>query len=83
MLQFRSGRRVTLIERGSELCSNVLSWGHVTLFSPNRLNMSSLGRQILKEAGADIPVDEEYPTGREYVEKYLKYLKDFLINVGM
>jgi len=76
----RSGRKVTLIERGSQLCWNVLSWGHVTLFSPNRLNMSSLGCQVLKDAGADIPREEEYLTGHQYVQKYLKYLQNFLIN---
>ena len=72
---------MTLIERGWELSSNVLSWGHVTLFSPNRLNFSKLGREIVVEAGASLPGEEEYPTGREYVEKYLKYLTDFLISV--
>ena len=78
----RAGWRVTLIERERELCRNVLSWGHVTLFSPNSLNMSSLGRQLLAEAGAEIPGDEDYLTGREYVEKYLKFLQDFLVNVS-
>ena len=77
----RSGRRGTLIERGPELGSNVLSWGHVTLFSPNRINMSSLGRKILEEMGVEIPGDDEYLTGKQYVEKYLKPLENFLSKV--
>ena len=72
---------MTLIERGPELGSNVLRWGHVTLFSPNRINMSSLGRQILKETGLEIPGDDEYLTGKQYVEKYLKPLENFLFKV--
>ena len=72
---------MTLIERGAELGSNVLSWGHVELFSPNRLNISTLGRQILEESGAEIPGDEEYLTGKQYVEKYLKPLQKFLVKV--
>ena len=31
---------VYLLERGATLASNVLSWGHVTLFSPNSMNCS-------------------------------------------
>ena len=77
----RSGRRVTLIERGPELCSNVLSWGHVLLFSPNRINMSTQGRDILEETGAEIPRDDEYLTGKQYVEKYLQPLQNFLFKV--
>ena len=77
----RSGRRVTLIERGPELGANVLSWGHVELFSPNGMNMSPLGREILKETGLEIPGDEDYLTGKQYVQKYLKPLQNFLFKV--
>ena len=49
MCNVRSGARVTIFEQGPRLCSNVRSWGHVTLFSPNSLNMSTLGKQILTE----------------------------------
>ena len=74
---------MTLIERGTELGSNVLRWGHVELFSPNRLNISTLGRQILEESGAEIPRDDEYLTGKQYVEKYLKPLQKFLYKVSL
>ena len=74
---------MTLIEREAEFCSNVLSWGHVELFSPNSLNISSLGRQVLQETGAEIPRDDEYLTGKQYVEKYLKPLQNFLYKVSL
>ena len=77
----RSGRRVTLIERGPELCWNLRSWGHVELFSPASMNMSSLGKEILRETSTDIPGDQEFLTGTEYEEKYLRHLKNFLSQV--
>ena len=46
---FRSGHRVSLFEKGSELFANVRSWGFVTLFSPNNINMSHSGREVLEE----------------------------------
>ena len=43
--------------------------------------MSTQGRDILKETGAEIPRDDEYPTGKQYVEKYLQPLQNFLFKV--
>lgn len=40
-LSRRRGMSVCLFERGATLASNVLSWGHVTLFSPNSMNCST------------------------------------------
>ena len=77
----RTGRRVTLVERGPQLCSNVLSWGHVELFSPMAINMSTLGREILRETGLEIPREDEYLSGKHYVQKYLKPLQNFLFKV--
>ena len=94
----RSGHQVTLIERGPQLFSNVLSWGHVTLFSPNKLNFSKLGLETLEDMKvsniscnstknipflqATVPKDEDYPTGHQYIETYLGHLATFLENVG-
>ena len=46
------------------------------------MNMSTLGREILKETGVEIPEDEEYLTGQQYVQKYLKPLQNFLFKVS-
>ena len=47
-------------------------WGHVAFFSPWQLNRSSWGAQYLNEQGHRISEVEAFPTGREYVERYLE-----------
>ena len=44
----KAGLKVTLIEKGSNIASNMRLWGHVKLFSTNALNMSDLGKEILQ-----------------------------------
>ena len=64
------GHQVTLIER-SRIGENVRRWGHVRLFSPWMLNVSTLGLQTIEEAGIEPPDPQAFPTGAEYVERYL------------
>ena len=52
--------------------SPVVRWGHVELFSPNSLNMSTLGRQTLQRMGVHLPDEEGFPTGQEYYDSYLR-----------
>lgn len=49
---------------------NVLRWGFVTLFSPWRLNVSPLGRPLVQA----LPPGSAYPTGEQYVRRYLEPL---------
>jgi len=74
----RAGCQVTLVEKGPTLCSNVLRWGHVTLFSPNSMNISNLGRQTMQEMQMSLPEAELFQTGSEYYSQYLKKISDFL-----
>ena len=78
----RRGWRVTLLERGQQLCSSVRAWGHVTLFSPNALNMTAAGRAALRELGLTPPAEEAFPTGDELVDSYLAHIGTFLQQVG-
>ncbi len=64
------GFDVVVYEQG-EIGQSVQDWGHVNLFSPWALNMSPLGRTALTDQGIDIPLDTDYPTGRELVDRYL------------
>jgi thioredoxin reductase len=66
------GYKVEVFEKG-EIGSNILDWGHVTLFSPWRMNHSSLGVALLKKHKPEWhePAQEDYLTGKEYVESYL------------
>lgn len=44
----RRGFRVTVLERGSGAAANVRSWGHVSLFSNNSLNLGAEGLAFLE-----------------------------------
>ena len=68
-----AGFPVTVYERGL-VGAHIREWGHVRLFTPWALNLSSLGRRHLAaegtwRAGSDDPA---CPTGAELVERYLE-----------
>lgn len=71
------GHDVVVYERG-DLAQAVRSWGHVTLFSPWRMNTTALGRRILQQAGlSPVAGDADWkrcPQGREFLERYLQPL---------
>ena len=55
LVLIRNEYNVTLIEKGDSFAANMSSWKHVSLFSPNHLNMSETGREVLKELGKVSP----------------------------
>ena len=57
------------------------AWGHVTLFSPNALNMTAAGRAALRELGLTPPAEDAFPTGDELVDTYLAHIGTFLQQV--
>jgi thioredoxin reductase len=62
---------VHVYERGS-IGENIRRWGHVRMFSPWKMNRSSLGKRMLEEHGKRIRGKEDVcPTGDEYVRNYL------------
>ncbi|TXH29055.1 MAG: FAD-dependent oxidoreductase [Elusimicrobia bacterium] len=71
------GHDVVVYERG-DVAQAVATWRHVTLFSPWRMNTSSLGRRALREAGIQMaiadPNSDRCPTGAELIESYLRPL---------
>lgn len=71
---------VTLVEKGATIASHITDyWSHVSLFSPNSLNMSTLGKQTLNECTISLPDEDAYFTGGKFVEAYLNPLAQFLI----
>lgn len=70
------GYSVEIFEKGATIASNILNWGHVTLFSPWEMNHSKLGVTLLRQYEPEWqePAPEEYLTGKEYVEAYLNPL---------
>ena len=67
-----AGMSFTLYEAGTSAGHNVLSWGHVRLFTNWDLNISPRMRRWLKGAGREIPRGDESPTGRELVDRVLR-----------
>lgn len=53
--------------------NNIRSWGHVTLFSPWRMNVSGRGRKAVK---LRVVSPDAVCTGAEYVNEYLKPLSE-------
>ena len=54
--------------------AGVRRWGHVRMFSPWRYSIDAAAGAMLERSGWTPPPAEEYPTGRELVEKYLEPL---------
>ena len=78
------GYRVQLFERGPSPATNVLEWGHVTLFTPFAMNATSLGVAALQAQDAkwQAPSGNAYLTGAEFHEQYLLRLakSDLLVD---
>jgi Pyridine nucleotide-disulphide oxidoreductase len=68
-----SGFDVHVFERG-EIGDHVAAWGHVRLFTPWRMNLGRAGREHLEAAGWKAPDPDSFPTGHEFVERYLRPL---------
>jgi hypothetical protein len=69
------GYPVTVYEQG-EVGEHVSQWGHVQLFSPFRMNSSSLGLAALAAQQPDrqLPAPGQLHTGRQWIEEYLQPL---------
>lgn len=67
-----SGCPVTVFEQG-QVAESVNRWGFAKMFTPFGLNVSTLGKQILRDdrSVAKLPADTEYLTGREFRDAYL------------
>lgn len=80
-----AGYQVRILEKG-EVAHNLQQWKHVTFFSPFGMNHSPLGKKLLAKQGVPLPGDEEYLTGRAYLERYLlplansQFLKPHIIS---
>ncbi len=69
------GYKVRVFEKG-EVGEHFKQWGHVTLFSPWKMNHTSLGTYKIKQHFPHwkFPDPEDYLTGREHREIYLQPL---------
>lgn len=60
-----------LLENGDKVAHNIISWQHVSLFSPWEYNMDPVAKSLLEETNWVEPNGEELPTGKELRDKYL------------
>lgn len=72
------GYPVHIYERSAAVAANVLDWEHVTLFTPFRMNATSLGVAALQAQNPqwEMPAAEALLTGAEFHEAYLKPLAE-------
>ncbi|RMF62048.1 MAG: monooxygenase [Calditrichaeota bacterium] len=66
----QAGYDVEVLEKG-DIADHIRQWGHVRLFSPFYMNHTSLGRQVVESEGRQLPDNQAYLTGREFVDTYL------------
>ncbi len=72
----KRGEAFILLEAGAQAGANILTWGHVRLFSPWRYNIDKAASALLEKHGWQTPDLEALPTGKELVEQYLQPLAD-------
>ena len=75
------GVSVIVVEAGPTAGAAVLDWGHVRLFSPWAELVDPVAEKLLTEAGWRSPEPTAYPTGREWVERYLAPLAERLASL--
>lgn len=69
-----NNQRFIIIEKGEQPGDNVLSWGHVQLFSPWKYNINQAAKRLLKQTEWVEPEGDKLPTGKELVDEYLEPL---------
>ncbi len=63
-----------VLEAGEQAGDSIRKWAHVRLFTPWRHLVDSAAALLLTESGWTAPRADDYPTGREFVERYLRPL---------
>ena len=72
------GIPAVVLEAGTSAGAAVLEWGHVRLFSPWSELVDPVAEKLLTESGWTSPDPASYPTGRDWVERYLAPLAELL-----
>ena len=62
---------VLVLEKGDRAGAAVSEWGHVRLFSMWRDLIDPAAEKLLVTTGWQRPNDDDYPTGREWIDSYL------------
>jgi len=65
-----------IFEAGPEAGSSIEEWAHVKMFSPWRFNVDKEAAKLLLADGWTPPPENEYPTGRELLDRFVRPLAD-------
>lgn len=63
-----------VLEAGSRVGHAVRQWSHVRMFSPWTYNIDRASERLLRNTGWNSPALDQYPTGGEFVDRYLEPL---------
>ncbi|MCW1970599.1 MAG: NAD(P)-binding domain-containing protein [Anaerolineae bacterium] len=63
-----------VVEAGSQVGASIRKWAHVPVFSPWRYMVDEAAQALLAQTGWVAPDGESYPTGGEFVQRYLEPL---------
>ncbi|MCO7233494.1 MULTISPECIES: FAD-dependent oxidoreductase [unclassified Cobetia] len=66
-----AGLEPILFESGAYAGANLASWSHVRMFSPWSWNIDALAAELLQEQGWRAPDVAAYPTGAEFLDRYV------------
>ncbi|KAB7672214.1 NAD(P)-binding domain-containing protein [Bacillus sp. B1-b2] len=69
LIQYK--QKVIILEAGTEVGANILTWKHIRLFSQWKYNIDKAASSLLEKYGWETPDLEGIPTGKELVENYL------------
>jgi thioredoxin reductase len=65
------GMKAIVLEAGPDAGHAVRQWQHVQLFSPWEYNVDKAAERLLASTGWNSPDPHGYPTGAEFIERYL------------
>lgn len=65
-----------ILESGPKAGSSIEEWAHVKMFSPWQFNVDKEAAKILLADGWTPPPENEYPTGRELLDRFVRPLAD-------
>ncbi|KKK07949.1 MULTISPECIES: FAD-dependent oxidoreductase [Pseudomonas] len=65
-----------ILEAGPKAGSSIEEWAHVKMFSPWQFNVDKEAAKLLLANGWIPPPENEYPTGRELLDRFVRPLAD-------
>lgn len=65
------GATVLIVEAGATAGASIEQWQHVKMFSPWQCNIDTVAAKLLQDNGWAPPPQNDYPTGRELLDKFV------------